>query len=148
MYLISSHFDSLKAFSKACNNKQTQPFVIYVRYLQYFCLSRHNFTRFASLFPAFPVFHHIFAHASKIIPPIRPWNNFSRTVRQNHQNQNRQSHGILRFVRHDQSDYLKVVSSTVLLVYFSNPKQCTYETWKNVFYLPSKALLVLEKIKF
>ena len=83
MYLISSHFDSLKAFSKACNNKQTQPFVIYVRYLQYFCLSRQNFTRFASLFPAFPVFHHIFAHASKIIPPIRPWNNFSRTIGQN-----------------------------------------------------------------
>ena len=57
------------------------------------------------------------------------------------------SHGILLFIGHDQSDYLKVVSPTVLLVYFSSPKQSTYETWKNVFYLPSKAL-VLEKIKF
>ena len=57
------------------------------------------------------------------------------------------SHGILLFIGHDQSDYLKVVSPTVLLVYFSSPKQSTYETWKNVCYLPSKAL-VLEKIKF
>ena len=115
---------------------------------QKICLTVEVNVYIRQIFPAFPDFHHIFVHASKIIPPIRPWNNFSRTVRQNRQNQNRQSHGILLFVRHDQSDYLKVVSSTVLLVYFSNPKQCTYETWKNVFYLPSKALLVLEKIKF
>ena len=34
---------------------------------------------------------------------------------------------------------LKVVSATFLLIYFLGLKECTCETWKNVFYFTSKA---------
>ena len=44
--------------------------------------------------------------------------------------------------------YLKVVSTTFLLVYFVCLKERTCETRKNVFYFTSKALFVLEIIKF
>ena len=44
--------------------------------------------------------------------------------------------------------YLKVVSTTFLLVCFVCLKESTCETRKNVFYFTSKALLVLEIIKF
>ena len=44
--------------------------------------------------------------------------------------------------------YLKVVSATFLLVCFVCLKESTCETRKNVFYFTSKALLVLEIIKF
>ena len=43
---------------------------------------------------------------------------------------------------------LKVVSATLLLVCFVCLKQRTFETRKNVFYSTSKALFVLEIIKF
>ena len=43
---------------------------------------------------------------------------------------------------------LKVVCATVFLVFFSSVKESACETWENVFYFTSKALLVLEKIKF
>ena len=43
---------------------------------------------------------------------------------------------------------LKVVSATFLLVCFSSLEESTYEIWKNVFYFTSKALFVLDKIKF
>ena len=43
---------------------------------------------------------------------------------------------------------LRVVSATFLLVSFVCLKESTCETRKNVFYLTSKALLVLEIIKF
>ena len=43
---------------------------------------------------------------------------------------------------------LKVVSATFLLVCFLSLKESTCETRKNVFYFTSKALFVLEKIKF
>ena len=43
---------------------------------------------------------------------------------------------------------LKVVSATFLLVCFSSLKESTCETRKNVFCFTSKALFVLEKIKF
>ena len=43
---------------------------------------------------------------------------------------------------------LKVVSATFLLVCFLSLKESTCETLKNVFYFNSKALSVLEKIKF
>ena len=42
---------------------------------------------------------------------------------------------------------LKVVSARFLVVCFSSLKKSTCETWKNVFYFTSKALLILEKIK-
>ena len=41
---------------------------------------------------------------------------------------------------------LKVVSATLLLVYFSSLKKSTCEAWKNVFYFTSKTLFVLGKI--
>ena len=44
--------------------------------------------------------------------------------------------------------YLKVVSTIFLLVCFSSLKESTSKTWKNVFYFTSKALFVLQKIKF
>ena len=44
--------------------------------------------------------------------------------------------------------HLKDLPSTFLLVCFSSLKDSTCETWKNVFYFSSKALSVLEKIKF
>ena len=44
--------------------------------------------------------------------------------------------------------YLKVVSATFLLVCFVCLKERTCETRKNVFYLTSKALFILEIIKF
>ena len=44
--------------------------------------------------------------------------------------------------------YLKVVSTTFLLVCFLSLKQTTCQTRKNAFYLTSKSLFVLEKIKF
>ena len=43
---------------------------------------------------------------------------------------------------------LKVVSATFLFVYFICLKGSTCETRKNVFYFTSKALFVLEIIKF
>ena len=43
---------------------------------------------------------------------------------------------------------LKVVSPSFLLVSFSSPKESTCETWKNVFYFTSKALVILKKIRF
>ena len=43
---------------------------------------------------------------------------------------------------------LKVVSATFLLVYFRCLKESTFETRKNAFYFTSKALFVLEIIKF
>ena len=43
---------------------------------------------------------------------------------------------------------LKVVSIAFLLVCFLSLKESTCETKKNVFYFTSKALFVLEKIKF
>ena len=43
---------------------------------------------------------------------------------------------------------LKVVSATYLLVCFVYLKESTFETGKNAFYFTSKALLVLEIIKF
>ena len=43
---------------------------------------------------------------------------------------------------------LKVVSATFLLVSFLSVKESTYQTKKSVFYFTSKALSVLEKIKF
>ena len=43
---------------------------------------------------------------------------------------------------------LKVVSATFLLVCFVSLKESTCETRKNVFYFISKALFVLEIIKF
>ena len=43
---------------------------------------------------------------------------------------------------------LKVVSATFWLVCFLSLKESTEETRKNVFYCTSKALFVLEKIKF
>ena len=46
------------------------------------------------------------------------------------------------------SETLKVVSATFLLVYFVCLKGSTHETRKNVFYFTSKALFVLEIIKF
>ena len=42
---------------------------------------------------------------------------------------------------------LKVVSATFLLVCFVNLKECTCET-KKVFYSTSKALFILDNIKF
>ena len=43
---------------------------------------------------------------------------------------------------------LKVVSATFLLVSFLSVNESTYQTRKSVFYFNSKALSVLEKIKF
>ena len=43
---------------------------------------------------------------------------------------------------------LKVVSATFLQVCFVCLKESTFETRKNAFYFTSKALLVLEIIKF
>ena len=43
---------------------------------------------------------------------------------------------------------LKVVSATFLLVCFSSLKESICETWKNAFYFASKALVIVEKIKF
>ena len=43
---------------------------------------------------------------------------------------------------------LKVVSPTFLLVSFLSVNESTYQTRKSVFYFTSKALSVLEKIKF
>ena len=44
--------------------------------------------------------------------------------------------------------FLKVLSATFLLVCFSSLKESNCETWKNIFYFTSKALFILEKIKF
>ena len=43
---------------------------------------------------------------------------------------------------------LKVVSATFLLVCFLSLSKSTCQTRKNVFYFTSKALFVLEKIRF
>ena len=48
----------------------------------------------------------------------------------------------------DKLKSLKVVSATFLLVCFVCLKEGTRETRKNVFYFTSKALFVLEIIKF
>ena len=44
--------------------------------------------------------------------------------------------------------YLKVVSATFLLVCFLRLKESTCETRKNVFYFTSKAVFILEIMKF
>ena len=44
--------------------------------------------------------------------------------------------------------FLKVLPATFLLVCFVYLKESTFETMKNAFYFTSKALLVLEIIKF
>ena len=44
--------------------------------------------------------------------------------------------------------FLKVVSTTFLLVYFLSLKESTCETRKNGFYFTSKALFVCDKMKF
>ena len=44
--------------------------------------------------------------------------------------------------------YLKVLSATFFLVCFVSLKESTYETRKSVSYFTSKALFVLEIIKF
>ena len=54
----------------------------------------------------------------------------------------------LNFSKFSSKPYLKVVSTTFLLVCFSSLKKNTCEIWKNVFYFSSKALFVLEKITF
>ena len=46
------------------------------------------------------------------------------------------------------AEIIKVVSATILLICFVSLKENNYETRKNVFYFTSKALFVLEKIKF
>ena len=46
------------------------------------------------------------------------------------------------------STSLKVVSTTFLLVCFLSINESTCQTRKNAFYFTSKALFVLEKIKF
>ena len=43
---------------------------------------------------------------------------------------------------------LKVVSATFVLVCFLSLNESTFQTRKNVFYFTSKALFILEKIKF
>ena len=43
---------------------------------------------------------------------------------------------------------LKVVSAMFVLVYFLSLNESTCQTRKNVFYFTSKAIFVLEKIKF
>ena len=43
---------------------------------------------------------------------------------------------------------LKVVSATFVLVCFLSLNESTFQTRKNVFYFTSKALFVLDKIKF
>ena len=43
---------------------------------------------------------------------------------------------------------LKVVSAIFVLVYFLSLNESTCQTRKNVFYFTSKALFILEKIKF
>ena len=43
---------------------------------------------------------------------------------------------------------LKVVYATFVLVCFLSLNESTFQTRKNVFYLTSKALFVLKKIKF
>ena len=45
-------------------------------------------------------------------------------------------------------EVLKVVFTTFLLVCFLSVKESTCKTRKNDFYFTSKALLILEKIKF
>ena len=54
----------------------------------------------------------------------------------------------LKFAKKTDLSNLKVVSATLLLVYFLSLKDSTSETRKNVFYFTSKALFVLEIIKF
>ena len=51
-------------------------------------------------------------------------------------------------VGHALSSSLKVVSATFLLVCFLSLSKSTCQTRKNAFYFTSKALFVLEKIKF
>ena len=51
-------------------------------------------------------------------------------------------------VRVNSKHNLKVVSATFLLVCFLSLNESTCQTRKNVFYFTSKALSVLEKIKF
>ena len=47
-----------------------------------------------------------------------------------------------------QTESLKFVSTTFLLVCFPSLNESTCQTRKNVFHFTSKALFVLEKIKF
>ena len=49
---------------------------------------------------------------------------------------------------HVSNKHLKVVSTIFLLVCFTCLKESTCETRKNIFYFTSKALFVLEIIKF
>ena len=46
------------------------------------------------------------------------------------------------------AEIIKVVSATILLICFVSLKENNYELRKNVFHFTSKALFVLEKIKF
>ena len=56
--------------------------------------------------------------------------------------------GLLVHIRLVNLSCLKVVSTTFLLVCFLSLKEGTWETRKNAFYFTSKALFILEKIKF
>ena len=49
---------------------------------------------------------------------------------------------------HEPIPGLKVVYATILLLSFLSVNESTYQTRKRVFYFTSKALSVLEKIKF
>ena len=49
---------------------------------------------------------------------------------------------------HESKKALKVVSTTFVLVCFSSLKKSTCQTRKKSFYFTSKALFILEKIKF
>ena len=53
-----------------------------------------------------------------------------------------------KFSKKMSSSILKVVFATFLLVYFACLKESTCETRKNVFYFTSKAVFVLEIIKY
>ena len=56
--------------------------------------------------------------------------------------------GLLLHIRLVNLPCLKVVSTTFLLVCFLSLKESTWETRKYAFYFTSKALFILEKIKF
>ena len=60
----------------------------------------------------------------------------------------RNFHGGEAAIQNCSEKYLKVVSATFALVYFFNLNESTCQTRKNVFYVTSKALFLLEKIKF
>ena len=57
-------------------------------------------------------------------------------------------HFLKNFMAHFSGKGLKVVSATFLLVSFIIVNESTYQTRKSIFYFTSKALSVLEEIKF